>query len=134
MMLEADKLYKTEHTRTTQSPCQGRLVLETQSNGARLRLMLRKQELKVGGRQLYHHRPRPLFVYHLRGEQCRAIFSVPTKPGSSSETAYDFLGEEALQVRTRRLAGEVHCPISHWLHPFQALNTTVQTKQTMKGV
>ena len=113
MMLEADNLREMEHTPTMQSQYQDRLVLETQSNGAKLRPMLRKQELKVGGRQLYHHRPRPPFVYLLRGERCRAIFNAPTKPDNSSETAYGFLEEEALQVRTRHLAGEAHCPISH---------------------
>ena len=113
VMLGTDNLRRMGHTPTMRSRYRGRLVLETQSNGARLRPMLLKQELKVGGRQLYHHRPRLPFVYRLHGERCRAIFNAPTKPDSSSETAYDFLGEEGPQVRTLHLAGEVHCPISH---------------------
>ena len=108
MMMEADNLRKMEHTPTTQSRYKGRLMLEIQSNGARLRPMLRKQELKVAGRQPYQHNPRLLFVYLLHGERYRAIFSAPTKPGSSLRTDYGSLGE-GLQVRTRRLAGEVRC-------------------------
>ena len=110
MMMEVDNLRKMERTPTTQSRYRGRLTPETQSNGVRLRPMLQKQELRIGGKQQYQHNPRPLFVYLLHGERYRAISSAPTKPGSSLKTDYGFLGE-GLLVRIRHLAGEVHCRI-----------------------